>query len=110
MTTIKFYYDGNRIYGIEAKGHTGYGQAGKDIVCAGVSVLVQTALLALDKVAGAVTNKTEGEGYLQYKVISTDAKTLQASDIILKSIQVGLADIASEYPSHIRLEETKNVY
>lgn len=110
MTTIRLFYDGSRIYGVEAKGHTGYADAGKDIVCAGVSVLVQTALLALDKVAGAVIQKQEGEGYLRYRVTSTDTKTLEASDIILKSIKVGLADIASEYPSHIKLEETKNVY
>ena len=110
MTTVKLFYADGRIYAVEAKGHTGYAQAGKDIVCAAVSVLVQTALLALQKVANAGTEKTEGEGYLRYKVTSTDSQTLQASDIILKSMKVGLADIASAYPSHIRLEETKNVY
>lgn len=110
MTTVKLFYDGDRIYAVEAKGHTGYANAGKDIVCAAVSVLVQTAILALDKVAGAKIQKAEEDGYLRYRVTSTDSKILEASDIILKTIKVGLADIASAYPSHIKLEDTKNVY
>lgn len=110
MTTVRLFYDGGRLSGVEAKGHTGYAKAGRDIVCAAVSVLIQTALLALDKVANAQVEKTEGEGYLRYKVISTDPVTLQTSEIILKSMEVGLADIASAYPSYIKLEETRNVY
>lgn len=110
MTTVRFFYDGDRINAVETKGHTGYARSGKDIVCAAVSVLVQTALLALDKVAGAVVQKQEKEGYLYYKITSSDTDTLHKSDIILKSIKVGLADICTQYPSYVKIEETKNVY
>jgi uncharacterized protein YsxB (DUF464 family) len=110
MTTVRLFYAGERIIAVEAKGHTGFDQSGRDIVCAAVSAIVQTALLALDKVAHAATEKTEREGYLRCKITSSDSKTLDTSDIILKAMKVGLQDISSGYPSYIKLEETKNVY
>lgn len=110
MTTVRLFYEDGRIVAVEAKGHTGYAPSGRDIVCAAVSAIIQTALLALDKVAHAQTEKTEREGYLRYKVTSRDGKTLEASDIILQAMKVGLQDISSGYPSYIKLEETKHVY
>jgi len=38
---------------ISVKGHANYGEFGKDIVCAGVSAIVQTALLGLVEIANA---------------------------------------------------------
>ncbi|HOB64449.1 MAG: ribosomal-processing cysteine protease Prp [Clostridiales bacterium] len=110
MTKVKLFYSDGMLIGLEARGHSGYAEAGKDIVCAAISTLIQTGLLALTEVAGAEVEKKEKDGYLYYKVISNNAITLEKSDIILKSIVVGLADIAKGYPSHIRLEETKNVH
>jgi len=110
MTRVRLFYDGDRIVAVEAKGHTGFDHSGKDIVCAAVSAIVQTALLALDKVAHAQLDMTEREGFLRYKITSADQKTLETSDIILRAMKVGLQDISSGYPSYIKLEETKNVY
>ena len=34
MTTVTFLTEGKRIIGFDAKGHSGYAEAGSDIVCA----------------------------------------------------------------------------
>lgn len=36
---------------IEVKGHAGYDAHGRDIVCAGVSAILQTAVLGLEAIA-----------------------------------------------------------
>ena len=46
MVRIEVYTDtAGRIHGFAAKGHSGFAPHGQDIVCAAVSVLLQTAVL-----------------------------------------------------------------
>ena len=47
MTDITITRKDNSIVEVSASGHTGYGVSGEDIVCAGVSTLIQSALLGL---------------------------------------------------------------
>ena len=37
MTKIVFFRSGGVFYGFEEQGHTGYGEAGDDILCAAIS-------------------------------------------------------------------------
>ena len=52
MTKIVFYRSGGVFYGFEEQGHTGYGEAGDDILCAAVSsmtmFLINTVEVAYD--------------------------------------------------------------
>ena len=41
MTTVTFLTEGKRIIGFDAKGHSGYGDAGSDIVCAAITSAVR---------------------------------------------------------------------
>ena len=43
MTTITFYSQGSRVTGFEVKGHSGYAEAGADIVCAAITSAVRLA-------------------------------------------------------------------
>lgn len=47
MTTIKYDID-DKGFRIEASGHSGYAEIGKDIVCAGISTLLQTLIIHTD--------------------------------------------------------------
>ena len=49
MTEIKIEKQNDNIVCVECKNHTGYADFGKDIVCAGVSSITQTAVLAIKK-------------------------------------------------------------
>ena len=41
MTTVTFLTEGKRIIGFDAKGHSGYAEAGSDIVCAAITSAVR---------------------------------------------------------------------
>lgn len=110
MTTIKLVKRDGHIFEVEAKGHTGYAEQGQDIVCAAVSALVQGALLGLIEVARADVKKTIKEGYLRFIVRDTDGAARQSADVILETMRLAVKDIKAAYPSHIKMEETENVY
>ena len=52
MTTVVFRMEGDRITGFDAKGHSGYGTAGTDIVCAAVTSAVRLAETTVNDVLG----------------------------------------------------------
>ena len=43
MTRCEFFMEGDRITGFTVYGHSGYAEAGSDIVCAAVSAIVTMA-------------------------------------------------------------------
>ena len=67
MTTVRVTKRFERIISVECEGHSGYAEYGEDIVCAGISSIVQTALLGLMQVAGvAVDYEADADrGYLR---------------------------------------------
>lgn len=106
MTKIKVFRKDGHIMALEVNGHTGLAEEGKDIVCAGISVLTQSALLGLKEVAQLKTESNIGDGYLFFKI---EEYNLQ-SDAILDTMYLALKDLASGYKRHIKMEDCKYVY
>jgi uncharacterized protein YsxB (DUF464 family) len=93
------------IWQLTVKGHSGFGQHGKDIVCAGVSAIAYTAIGALEELAG-IKNYIEKEGYMECKIpknIEDNKKT--CIKIILDTVTVGLRQIENEYRDYVVIEE-----
>ena len=107
MTDITITRKNNHIVEVTASGHTGYGESGEDIVCAGVSTLIQSALLGLLQVAGLNVKYTvnEAQGSLRFTLPEglTDAERHDA-DVILNTMLCGLNDFYTEYSDYINLE------
>ena len=87
--------------GISLRGHANYAKPGKDIVCAGVSVLVQTLIqsieeLTTDKIQYSVS---PGAVDIKYGSLSREAQTL------VNSFFIGIQMIASDYPANVKLTE-----
>lgn len=86
--------------GITVSGHAGYAENGKDIVCAGVTALVQT----LVKSAGDLTeDKIEceispGRADIHYGCLS------EAGKLLVDAFFIGICMIADEFPEHVRVE------
>lgn len=81
------------------RGHAGYAEYGKDIVCAAISALLQTFIASVEEL-------TEDE--IKYSVQSGDAviehKELTAkANLLLVSFFIGLNMIADEYPQHVKI-------
>jgi len=93
---------GEAYVGFEIKGHAGFADYGKDIVCAAVSVLSTTCVNALESVAGVKATVSVKEGGM---AVSLPENAGHDAQVILRSMAQGLSDIAEQYPKHLQLTE-----
>lgn len=85
------------------KGHAGFKKSGSDIICAGVSAIVYTALGALDEML-AIRNYTEKDGYIQNSIpIGISEQEKHTAGIILDSMVIGLKQMEIAYEKYITL-------
>ncbi len=107
MIKIRLFLDGSP-KGYEVSGHSGYDKSGRDIVCAGVSSVAQTAYLGLIDVVGITPTVVidDKKGYLKVTVPSglTEKQTIE-TDAILGTMRVGLKELATGYSTYVKLEE-----
>ena len=107
MTEIKIKKQNENIVCVECKNHTGYADFGKDIVCAGVSSITQTAVLAIKKLTNVSHNFQIDEkvGFLKLELNDIDnSQNFHDAQIILKAMLCGLEDLQKQYPKYIKLE------
>lgn len=98
----------NRINGFTCSGHAGYAEKGTDIVCAAVSALTQSAILAMERLVGIdlklkVDSKT---GFLDCSWVNIPKKAEQ-TELIIKMVALGLAEIQKQYPDHLKVNEVE---
>ena len=108
MTTVTvFRRPDGAITGLRAEGHADpKAGRGKDIVCSAISALTQTAVNALETVAGVRTGPVvdEAKGLLEAMLPGgLTAKQAADSQIILRTVAQGLTDIAQSYPGQARV-------
>ena len=107
MTNVEVFKKDNHIYKIICDGHTMYGVAGEDVVCASLSSIVQTAVLGLMAVAGVDIDldRDEERGYLSMTIVEelSGDKQIQA-DAILDTMLVGISDLYTGFSDFINLE------
>ncbi len=105
MIGITLLYNGfGLIEEITADGHAGQGDRGQDIVCAAVSVLIQTAARLLEAYEGAeVDGKAQKEGQLELKVLSINSPEDPWLKGISDFITLGLKDVEREYPHSLSI-------
>lgn len=91
-------------------GHANYAEYGSDIVCAAISALTQTILISLVNVIGLEEKKIhyiidENDGFLDV-TLPKDIKAtkLYETQILLKTLVVGIESIIENYPGYINLE------
>ena len=97
MTHVSIIKTRNGEYkGFNCIGHSGYAEAGEDIVCAAVSVLVINTINSLDRLAGEkfklVTNEEEGLIDCRFEKCINEK-----SQLLLDSMVLGLQEIKKQY-------------
>ena len=87
--------------GITIKGHAGYAEPGKDIVCAAVSILTQTLIKSFEDITAAKIKYSisPGTADIKYRDLTGSAHTL------LNSFFIGIKMLADEYPEYVQLTE-----
>lgn len=84
---------------ISVRGHAGFAPSGQDIVCAGVSTLVQTLIqsveeLTTDKIKYVIS---PGKVDIKFWCLSDPARAL------VDAFFIGVKLIADEYPDNVKL-------
>ena len=106
MTKCEFFRDHERITGFSVSGHSGYAEAGQDIVCAAISAAVAMAETTINDVCG---------GKAKVRVKEADARitlTLPAScdeedtvQAVLAGMMLTLCNMRDDYPDYIEVLE-----
>ena len=106
MTRCEFFRENERITGFSISGHSGYAEAGADIVCAAISAVVTMAEATVNDVCGAkakVRVKEEDARVTLTLPASCDEEdTIQA---VLAGMMVYLIDLRDQYPDFIEVLE-----
>ncbi len=104
MIEIIVFKNSTEIMGFEVSGHAESDEYGRDIVCASVSVLAQTAVNALGELTGVDFDYEIAEGYLKCEVPKTlPLNEKQRVATILKTIYVGYRGVAESYPDYVSI-------
>ena len=94
------------LIGFEVRGHAGYADAGEDIVCAGVSAVLQTAALALEQLFSIKPYLVVTHGHMVCRLPNyDDPQDRLRAQTILQAAILGCRNIALQYPNHIQLRE-----
>lgn len=101
MTTIEF---NDPAQGVLISGHSGYAEAGRDIVCASVSALAWALIGALTKRdALNYVHQDDGEILICYR-------ELPGVETYLDMFQTGVELIEYKYPDNVRVQGRKSVF
>ncbi len=91
-----------RISAFSVHGHSGTAPKGRDIVCAGISALAQTALLGLGRhLHREIDYNIDPSGDLRMKLRGAPDDLTEA---ILRTLRMGIEEIGKVYPDAVRIK------
>lgn len=108
--------EGRALWGFRVQGHAGYAPRGDDIVCAGVSTLVQTAVAALHRFLTRPpllekTSQDEGEICVQLRLPGVlTAEEMSTAQVILETMEIGMLGIARSYGKYLEVRRCRDDY
>ena len=106
MTRCEFFTENERINGFSISGHSGYSEAGQDIVCAAISAVVTMAEATINDVCGAKAKvrvkEADNRITLMLPTSCDEEETVQA---VLSGMLVTLLSLKEDYPDYIEVLE-----
>ena len=107
MVEISVFFDREeRISGFQVTGHSGTAARGKDIICAGVSSLAQTALLGVGEYLHREVDYSVASGKLWMRLKGAPDDLTEA---ILQTMLLGLSEIGKTSPKAVRIHRVQEV-
>ena len=94
--------EAGKIVRLEVRGHAGFAQVGRDIVCAAVSALVLTSARGVASYGGARTRVHDDPSGAYVLDVTGGGARAQA---VLETTLEGLRAIARSYPGNLRVRE-----
>ena len=106
MTKCEFFRDGARITGFSVSGHSGYSEAGTDIVCAAISAVVGMAEATINDVCGGKAKvrvkEADARITLTLPAVCDEEESVQA---VLAGMMLYLLSLRDEYSDFIEVLE-----
>jgi len=103
MVRVRVTFDGGRTRKLVVSGHAGQATAGEDIVCAGVSALVETLRIGLQQVVPGAAGLVVQPGHAVFEFDGAESQSA-AQAAVVDTIVAGLRDLAGSYPHFVRFE------
>ncbi len=94
-----------RISSISASGHSGYAERGFDIVCSGISALLQTAVIGISRLAYSEKLLRRKDGFMSIQI--PDALSYEDDlkvQFLIGTIVKALGELAAEYSKFVCIE------
>ena len=106
MTKCEFFTQDERITGFSVSGHSGYAEAGADIVCAAISALVTMAEATINDVCGAKAKvRVKEEDARITLTLPTSCDEEETVQAVLSGLMLTLVNFKEEYPDYIEVLE-----
>ena len=108
MTTITFRMEGDRITGFDSQGHSGYAEAGADIVCAGITSAIRLVEATVNDVLGlaASVKVRESDASISFRLPGGLAPTAESTcQVLMTGLMVYFAELHDEFPDNIEVLE-----
>ena len=108
MTTVAFLTEGSRITGFDVSGHSGYAEAGSDIVCAAVTSAVRLVEATVNDVFGlaaAVKVRKKSASVSLRLPGGLSERDEHAVQGLLPGLMLYFAQLHDEYPDNIEVLE-----
>ena len=106
MTRCEFFTEDDRITGFSVYGHSGYAEAGSDIVCAAISAIVTMAEATINEVCGAKAKvRVKDEQARITLTLPTSCDEEEAVQAVLSGMMLTLLSLREDYPDYIEVLE-----
>ena len=106
MTRCEFFTEDERITGFSVSGHSGYAEAGSDIVCAAISAAVAMAEATINDVCGAKAKVRVKEDDARITLtLPSSCDEEEAVQAVLSGMMLTLISLREDYPDYIEVLE-----
>ena len=108
MTTITFRSEGGRIIGFDSQGHSGYAEAGADIVCAAVSSTIDLVIATINDVLGlaASVKVREEDASVSLRLPGSLGQTAESTcQALLTGLMLYYTELHDAFPDNIEVLE-----
>ena len=106
MTRCEFFTEDDRITGFSVSGHSGYAEAGQDIICAAISAVVTMAEATINDVCGAKAKvRVKEEDARVTLTLPASCDEEDAVQAVLAGMMLYLCNLREEYPDYIEVLE-----
>ena len=104
MTRCEFFSENGRIIGFNISGHSGYAEAGSDIVCAAVSAAVAMAECTINDVCGAKAKVRVKDDQARITLtLPTSCDEEERVQAVLTGLMLYLGSLRDDYPDYIEV-------